>query len=168
MSIENLARAERQHAEAVAEHQAALEKERGISDRLKDAAALQSAITQRRLNGESNDQEAAEFAALNGDVALLQKMLTTAQAGTKLAADKLHACYVAHSEFEASHARMQDQAKYEALLAKTREIETLFVKAIRATGLAGKRVGHFTLTQSFTKSDALHRALDLGVIPPEL
>jgi len=164
---EDLARYERLHSESVADHKTAQAKQNGINDRLKDIAAQMTAITQRRIDGTSSDHEASEFAALAGDSQLLTGMLATAKAETKLAADKIHACYVVHDDAKNAHDRQQAQVEYIAMLAKTSEIEAVFVKAIRATALAGKKVGHFVLSQSFRPSEPLDRALRLGVIPPD-
>ncbi len=165
---ENLARYERQHQEAAAAHAAALEKQNDINSRLQDIAERMATITKRRVAGDVDPAETSEYAALQGDSQLLAQMLATAKEETKLAAETVHAAYTVFHDAQNAQAILENKAKYEALLAKTREIEVVFCKAIRLTALAGKSVGHFTLSQSFTKSDTLHRALDLGVIPPEL
>jgi len=167
IDAETLARGERLHAEAVAEHNAALDKHKGIDARLKDAATRMTAITKRRIDGDSNDQETAEFAALSGDVALLEKMVATAKKEADLAFQKIHAVVVSYDEAKQMLARQQAQMEYNALLATARDVESVFCQAIRATGLAGRKIGHHTLSQSFARSDVLHRALDLGVIPPQ-
>lgn len=164
---ETLARGERLHTEAVSEHNAALDKHNGINARLKDAATRMSAITKRRIDGESNDQETAEFAALSGDVALLEKMLATAKKETDLAFGKVHSVFVEFDEAKQMLARQQAQMEYNALLATAKDVESVFCQAIRAVGLAGRKIGHHVLSQSFTRSDVLHRAIDLGCLPPQ-
>ncbi len=167
LDSETLARGERLHAEAVAEHETARAKQKEIDERLKGVSAKMHDITQRRVSGQSTDAETAEFAALHADAELLRKMLADAKNVTALAADKIHAVVIAHDDARQAFDRQQAEMEFNALLATTREIETVFCKALRAVALAGKKVGHHTLSQSFQKSDALHRALDLGVIPPE-
>ena len=163
-----IARFERQHQEAVAAHAAALEKQNGIDGRLQDIAARMTAITARRVAGNVDEKEAAEYAALQGDSQLLATMLTAAKAETKLAAETLHASVIAYSDASNAQNMLENQAKYEALAAKTREIEVVFCKAIRLTALAGQAIGHHVLGQSYRPSEALDRALRMNVIPPEL
>jgi hypothetical protein len=165
--IENLARFERQHQEAIATHAAALDKQTGIDGRLSDIATRMATITKRRVAGDVDPAEASEYAALQGDSQLLATMLTTAKAETKLAAETMHATYCAFSDAKNGQAILENQAKYEALLAKTREIEVVFCKAIRATAMAGKSIGHHVLGQSYRPSEALDRALRMNVVPPE-
>jgi len=164
---DNLARFERQHQEAVAAHQAAHDKQTGIDDRLKDIAERMAAITKRRVAGDVDEKETNEFAALQGDSQLLAQMLTTAKAETKLAAETLHAAYCAYSDAQNAQAILENQVKYETLLAKTREIEVVLCRAIRLTALAGKATGHHVLSQSFRPSKELDQALRMNVIPPE-
>ncbi len=163
---ENLATAERLNAEAETEHQAAADKEMSINARLKDTADRMASISQRRINGESNDQEASEFAALKGDADLLQKMLAEAKQITIDAFGKLRLSVMNFNDLGAEHKREQNAIEYQVLLCKAKEIEDVFVRAIGETGRAGKKIGHFTLGQSFRVGDALDRALRLNVIPP--
>lgn len=167
MPLEALSRFERQHQDAVMTHAAAKAKSDNIKTRVDDTAQRMATITQKRIDGNATDQETAEFAALQGDLELLKKMQVAAKDATQIAADTVHAAYVAHQEAENIQTRIQNEAEYQALLAKTREIEAVFCRAIRLTALAGKKIGHFTLSQSFQKSDVLHKAFDLGVIPEE-
>lgn len=164
---ENLARFERQHADAVAAHQAAHDKQTSIDNRLKDIAERMAAITKRRVAGDVDEKETAEYAALQGDSQLLAQMLTTAKAETKLAAETLHASVVAYSDAQNAQTMLENEAKFQALAAKTREIEVVFCKAIRLTALAGQAIGHHVLGQSYRPSEALDRALRMNVIPPE-
>ncbi len=167
MSAENLARGERMHVEALAEHQSALHKEQGIDARIADIAKRMNAISQRRIAGTSNDQEAAEFAALGGDSQLLTQMLAAAKAETKLAGDKVRGAVAWYGDAQNAHMRQQAELEYNALQLRTKEIEAVFVRAIGATARAGKAIGHHSLSQSFKISETLHRAINLGVIPPQ-
>lgn len=165
MTAENLARGERLHQEAIAAHQAASDKAQAITDRLASIRTRQQAITESRLAGTSNDQEAAEYAALTGDAELLGKMQIEAQAAIKTATDQAHGAYVWYTDAKRAHDREQAGIEYEALRAKTAEIEALFVRAIAATHAAGRGVGHHTLGQSWQPSQPLHRAVHYGVCP---
>jgi hypothetical protein len=165
--IENLSRYERQHAESVAAHAAALDKQKGIDGRLKDIAERMSTITRRRVDGQVDEKETQEYVALQGDSQLLATMLTKAKGETKLAGETVHAAYVAFSDAQNSQTMLENQAKYEALLAKTKEIEVVFCRAIRLTALAGQAINHHVLGQSFRVSEALDRAIRMNVIPPE-
>jgi hypothetical protein len=164
----NLSRFERQHQEMAAAYAVAHEKQTSIDGRLKDIAERMAAITQRRIAGEIDDKETAEYAALQGDSQLLTTMLATAKAETKLAGETVHAAYCAFSDAQNAQTILENQAKYEALAAKTREIEVVFCKAIRLTALAGQAIGHHVLGQSYRPSEALDRALRMNVIPPEV
>lgn len=167
MTVENIAKGERIHFEAVGELEAAQEKEESINSRLKDASDRMRAISQRRIDGQATEAETAEFAALHGDADLLQTMLTAAQAETKLANQKVHEAFVWSTDAARAHERERAAIEYEALKLKTQDIEKVFCKAIGMTARAGRKVGHHTLSQSFQPSQTLHRAINLGVAPPE-
>lgn len=166
MSDENLARGERMHADATAAHEAAQAAEKEIDARLADIAKRTQAISQRRINGQSNEQEAAEFAALKGDSDLLEKMLAEAKKKTKLASDQAVGSYHWYQDAKTAHQREQDHVQYQALLTATEEIEQMYLRAIGQLAKAGKRIGHHTLSQSWRPSDTMHRAFNLGVAPP--
>lgn len=166
MSHDNIAKSQRIHFEAVSELEVAQEKESSIDVRLKDASARMRAISQLRIDGKATENETAEFAALHGDTALLTTMLETAQAETKLATQKVHEAFVWSTDAARAHDREQAAVEFQALKTKTQEIEAVFCKAIGMTARAGKRLGHHSLSQSFQASQALHRAINLGVAPP--
>lgn len=168
MSSENLAKAERQHAEMVAQHQAALEKQKCLDARLSDTAERMKAISQRRIDGTSNDAEAAEFAALHGDAALLEKMLATAKAETAQAFERVHGASCVYNDTKSAHERQKVAIEYECLRQKCADIEAVFCRALGMVARAGKKLGHHTLSQSYRPSDTLHRALNLGVAPEVL
>ena len=167
MTAEIIANRERRYAEVLKEHEVALKLQQTIDDRLREASDRQKAITKRRLAAQSNEAEAAEYAALAGDISTLEHMLNVAKSATKDAQDMCHAGFVSNREADEEFKAQQAALEYAALRVKCEDVEKVFVRAIRAVGLAGKKIGHHTLGTSWQRSDALHRALDLGVIPPE-
>ena len=79
MSTIQLARGERLNEEAQAELAAARDLLGQNTERVNEVRARMDEITQRRVSGTSTAAEAAEYAALQGDLTLLAKMLTGAQ-----------------------------------------------------------------------------------------
>ncbi len=103
MTTENLARGVRQPQKAVAAHKAATDKNQAIADRLAVVKARMTEITAARVSGNATDQEAAEFAALQGDAELLAKMHAEAQAAAKLASDTVHDAYAWFTDAQNAH-----------------------------------------------------------------
>ena len=166
MSVENLANGEQMHQEAVAAHQAATDKLQALAARLTEARAKMTTISQARINGTASAQDAAEYSALAGDVALLEKMEAEALAATKLTNDQVHGAFIWYTDASRAHEQELMTAKFEAMKAKTAEIEAVFTRAIGMTAKLGKTLGHHSLSQSYQPGQTLHRALNLGVAPP--
>jgi hypothetical protein len=166
MSTTSFAKAERLNVEALAEQVAATAQVAHNVKRLEDVKARMADITDRRISGTSSDRDAAEYAALHGDAALLEKLLTAARQTEKLATEKMRQANAFLIDAQREHDRELATVKYQALLAKCKEIEAVFCRAIGEVGRAGQVIGISTLGQAFQKSDTLHRALDLGVPPP--
>lgn len=167
MSAQELAKARRMHAEAVAAHQAASDKAQAIVERLDGIRARRDAISQNRVSGLVDPAETAEFAALAGDIEVLDKMLVQARAEAATASEQMHGRTIYYADAEQAHKRELAAVEYEALRQKTQEIEAVFCRAIGMVARAGKQLGHHTLSQSYKPSDTLHRALNLGVAPGE-
>lgn len=165
MTTESLAKGVRQHQDAVAAHKVATDKAQAIADRLAAVKARMAEITAARVSGNATDQEAAEYAALAGDSELLAKMHAEALAAAKLAGDTVHEAYIWYTDAQNAHNREQAAIEFEALKAKTAEIEAVFIRAIAATAAAGRAIGHHTLSQSWTPGHDLHRAISFGVAP---
>ena len=143
----------------------AAEKLAGIDERIAQVTARQSAISEARLSGKSTPAEAAEFAALGGDLALLQKLRTSAEAEVAVAKSQLaKETDRLYSEKE-GHYRRKREAVFAALHTRTQEIEKIFVKSLGATARAGREIGHLTLGTSYKISQPLDYALRLNVIP---
>lgn len=166
MSIQ-LARGERLNEEAQAELAAARDLVRQNTDRLNDARRKMHYITERRVSGTATAAEAAEYAALQGDETLLGKMLAAAKQSETQATEKVHGAFVFYTDAKAAHDRELAEAKFKALQEQTKQIETIFCKALGELGRAGRAIGLSTLGQCFQKCDVLHRALDLNVVPPQ-
>ncbi len=167
MSARELARAQRMHADATASHTTAEAKVQTILDKLDTARFKRDDVSQKRVAGLIEPDSDRAYAALSGDIAVLERMLTQARAELTVKAENLQSVSACLATETAAHARQQDQVEYEATLAKVREIEAVFCKAIRAVALAGQKIGRSTLGQSFQKCDTLHRAFDLNLVPPE-
>lgn len=166
MSAETLATANRLFAEVNEACREANDRLSGISERLGSIRNRLSEITQARVAGTASGQDADEFVLLTADADLLGNMLAEAQ----LTAQELQATADARlSELqneEKNHAIEQAGIEFAALSMKTREIEAIFVQAIGATHTAGRKLGHYVLSQSWRPSEKLDRAMRYGV-PPE-
>lgn len=166
--FETLARIERQHQSAVAAHAEARAKQYEISSRFTDTADRMQAITEKRISsGTSSEKDNAEYAALSGDLELLKKMHEAAKAATRLQFETMQACFDGYTEAERQHNLKQAELAFTAMHVKVKEIEKVFCQAIRALALQGQKLGKHTLSMSYSKGETLHRAIDLGVIPPE-
>lgn len=166
MSAETLSTANRLFAEASEAYREANDRLSGISECLGSIRNRLSEITQARVAGTASGQDADEFVLLTADADLLGNMLAEAQ----LTAQELRATADARlSELqneEKNHAIEQAGIEFAALSMKTREIEAIFVQAIAATHTAGRKLGHYVLSQSWRPSEKLDRAMRYGV-PPE-
>ncbi|MDD2883085.1 MAG: hypothetical protein PHQ58_21950 [Rhodoferax sp.] len=167
MSTIELARAERMNAEAQAQLESARDLVQQNTERLNDTRRKMHFITERRVAGTCTSAEANEFAALGGDEILLQKMLVAAEQAKAAAIDQVHGAFAYFTDAKAAHDREMAEARFQALLEKTRQIEAVFCQALGALGRAGQAIGKSTLGSCFQKSDRLHRALDLNIIPSE-
>ncbi len=167
MSSKELAKAQRQHAEALASHTAADAKAQTILDKLDTTRFKRDDVSQKRVAGLIDPDSDRAYAALSGDIGVLERMLTQARAELTVEAENLRSAGAYLTNETAAHAMQQAQVEYQATLAKVREIEAMFCKALRAVALAGQKIGHSTLGTSFHKCDTLHRAFDLNLVPPE-
>ena len=162
-----IAQCARAHSEATAAHQEALDRQSAIAKRIADIAAQKNAITAARLEGEATKEQAAEYAALQGDHESLTEMLKDAQCAVEQTVEPLTQARDALSRAQTEHAKAQAVIAFEALSQKTTQIEAMLTKAIAATHKAGRAIGHFQLSQSWKPSEPLYRACHLGVCPPE-
>ncbi|MBY0576353.1 MAG: hypothetical protein K2P67_07150 [Gallionellaceae bacterium] len=166
MSAETLATANRLFAEAKEALREGNEKLSSITERLSLIRTRLSEITQARVAGTATGQEADEFVLLTADADLLAHMQTDAHATVQ---DIYATVNDRQNELQAeekNHALEQAGAEFMALSDKTREIESMLMQAISATHSAGKKLGHYLLSQSWRPSEKLDRAMRYGV-PPE-
>lgn len=155
MNASQVAEARRILDNATAEHQAANEKAQAIRERIAASTLRQSAITAARINGTSSPAEAAEYAALAGDVEALQKMLTVAQAASaslladqNAAADKLRL-------IEQQHQLAQTQLAFDALKTRAEKLEAAFCDCVAQLHGQGQKLGNVSLVMSYRPTQRL-------------
>lgn len=167
MSTAQLARGERLHQEAAAEMEAARDQVQRNTERLNDTRRKMHFITERRVSGTATAAEAAEYAALQGDEALLGKMLTAAQQTEAQATEKVHGAYVFYTDAKQAHDRELAEAKFKALQEQAKQIEGMFIQALGAVGRAGQAIGISTIGSAYPKSNAIRQVFDLNMTPAE-
>lgn len=167
MSAIELAKGERRHQEALAQHAAAIEQVQQNAARLTETRTRMDEITHNRVNSNATATEAAEFAALQGDTALLEKMMRAAEQAAEVAGQNMHQAFIYFTDAKRAHDREQAVAKFEALKAQCQEIESVFLQALGAVGRAGQAIGISTLGQAYPKSNAIRQVFDLNIIPTE-
>lgn len=162
---EQLAHARAELAAAEAAHNDALSKVAQVEQRISDSRRRQREITATRLEGESSPAEAAEFAALAGDLETLASMLTKArQEADALRPDDARN-RLAYAQQHAD--RELAQAEMDALSQKAAQLDAALCRCVGMIHFIGRqRFQHVALSQSWRPSAALDRALRLGV-PPE-
>lgn len=167
MSTIQLARGERLNEEAQAELAAARDLARQNTERLNDARRKMHFITERRVSGTVTAAEAAEYAALQGDEALLGKMLDAAKQYEIRATEKVHGAFVFYTDAKAAHDRELAQAKFKALQEHCRQIEAVFIQCLGEVGRAGQAIGISTMGSAYPKSNAIRQVFDLNMTPTE-
>jgi len=167
MSTAQLARGERLNEEAQAELAAARDQVQQNTDRLHDVSTRMTDITERRVNGTTASNDAAEYAALQGDATLLQKMLVAAKQAEALAGEKIHGAFVFWTDAKAKHDREQAEARFKALQEQAKQIEAVFIQSLGAVGRAGQAIGISTMGSAYPKSNAIRQVFDLNMIPTE-
>jgi hypothetical protein len=167
MSADQVAAARREHGEATELHRESHEKLNSIVYRIGTIRSRLAEITSARIAGTATGKDADEFVLLNADSELLASMLTAAQQTVQ----ERHALVISKTqeltEAEKAHALEQAGIEFTALSLKTQELEAVFVRAIALTHAAGKKLGHFSLFQSWKPSAPLDKAMRLNV-PPEV
>lgn len=150
----SIARARLALEEAQAVHTAAIAEVGRLQQRVTDCESRRSEITQRRLAGESNADEATEFVALAGDLDVLRELLADAQAK----ADQLFPGEQrnALARAEAALQEHQQQAEFDALIERTREVEAAYVEALGRVWEAARARGH---VRTFGEVFPLHQTV---------
>lgn len=153
-------------AEAKTRHDAAQADAVAIAQRITDLTQRQQAITQSRIAGTAKPEDAAEFVAINGDLDVLREMNSEAKAAAAKLEPVLERQQVAQAEQDLR--QYVNEASYEALQDRTREIEALFLKSLAATYAAGKAMGKRTVGDAYSFAPALRSCITHNYIPPEL
>ncbi|HOB66625.1 hypothetical protein [Ottowia sp.] len=150
----SIARARLALEEAQAVHTAAVGEVGRLQQRIADCESRRSEITHRRLAGESSEAEATEFVALAGDLDVLRELLADAQAK----ADQLFPGEQrnALARAEAALQEHQQQAEFDALIERTREVEAAYVQALGQVWEAVRERGH---VRTFGEVFPLHQTL---------
>ena len=167
MTVSQLAKGERLHEQAQAELASAKDLLRQNNERVNDAKTRMNEITQRRVGGTSTDKDAAEYAALQGDLVLLEKMWGSAQTAHVHAVESVHGAFVYWTDAKQAHDREQAEARFKALQEKCREIEAVFIQCLGEVGRAGRAIGISTMGSAYPKSNAIRQVFDLNMTPTE-
>jgi len=110
-----------------------------LAARVEQCQARKSAITARRLAGQSTPEEAAEFAALGGDLDVLADLLGQARASANASRPDAARAALARAEAELQQAR--EQAAFDAVVERAREIERVYIAALDKVWLASRARG---------------------------
>lgn len=131
-----------------------------LKKRITAANEARSAITARRLAGEATEADAAEYMALSGDLEVLEGLHRDAIDHADAAKPDRERAALAQAE--ADLRRATEEAKHAALIAHTREIEALFLRAVRAVQKAARQRGARTIREAFEFDGDLSNALRLN------
>lgn len=158
------AAAQRAHADAEQARMEAIAKVQRCADRIAETEQRRAAITESRLSGNSTPDEAAELVALGEDLVVLRRLHTEAEAEAAATVPAVEAAGLAAGRAESAWAQHKATVEYEALLARTREIEAALLRAVRATHDAGRQIGHRYLRASWMPGNELVAAVTKGAL----
>ena len=167
MSTSQLAKGERLHEQAQAELASARDLLHQNTERVNEVKTRMNEITLRRVGGTGTEKDAAEYAALQGDLGLLEKMLCSAQAAHAHAIENVHGAFVYYTDAKNAHERELAEARFKALQEKCREVEAVFIQCLGAVGRAGQAIGISTMGSAYPKSNAIRQVFDLNMTPTE-
>lgn len=124
-----------------------------IRNRIEALEAKRQAITQRRLAGEAGESEAAEFAALGGDIGVLRTALAEAEAH----AAALEPTELRHqAQRAASVLKAHEQTEVlSALHERAKALEATFVSCVAELARRAQAAGRQNLIEVFQPSDSL-------------
>ena len=160
---ENLAGWRLKLAEAKQRHEAAQADADAMGERVSARVQRREAITAARLRGSSTVEESAEFAALDGDLEVLREMHVEAVLAAAKLVPTLEDQQVAQAENDLR--QHVNETSYQALVNRTREIESLLLKSLAATFTAGKAVGKRTVGDSFRFASPLRAVIIHNHLP---
>jgi len=138
--IELVASARQELAEAQTIHAQDAAEVARLSDRINDCRDRQAAITGRRLSGKSTPEDAAEYAALSGDISVLDGLLADARATAAASSPERQRSALAHAESALKDA--QAQAEFDLIVAHAREVEAAYVAALDRVWREARALGH--------------------------
>lgn len=167
---EQLARALAGANQIYAERRVELEEARKQADalaaRIAEAQGRQRSITTSRIEGEGTQAEAAEFAALAGDIQVLGEMHQEAQGKLLPLGQAVSAAEANVMRQAQAWERHQQEEVFKALATRTAEIEALLINSVRALHESGKAMsGHQLVTQSWRPTQDLEKLFRLHVLP---
>lgn len=137
-----------------------------LASKIANARARQQAITTARLEGEGTDGEAAEFVALGGDIEVLTGMHEEASAALQSLGRTALAANNDVLTLTQSLERAAAEAKYQAIAARTAEIEALLCKSIALQFEAGQAIGRGPLiSNSWRMTASLDRIVRVNALP---
>lgn len=155
MNARQVAEARRLLDNATAEHQAAAEKAQSIRNRIAASTLRQSEITANRINGISTPAEAAEYAALAGDVEALKAMLAVAETDSTVKLAGHHTAKDDLAVVEQAHATEQTQLAFDALKARAEMLESAFCGCVAELHKHGQKLGLVSLVMSYRPTQKL-------------
>jgi beta-phosphoglucomutase-like phosphatase (HAD superfamily) len=127
-------------AEAAAVHERDTEEAARLHGRIEQCAARQAEITARRLTGKSTAEETAEYAALNGDIAVLNDLHREAQARAMASNPQHEAAALANAQFALEEHK--EQAAFENVVEHARAAERVYVQCLHAVWMAALERGN--------------------------
>jgi len=138
--IEIVAAARVQLDEAVAVHANDAAEVSRLAGRVEQCHARQNEITRRRLDGQADEKDTAEFAALAGDLTVLADLLAEAQARANASRPDAARSALAHAESALKDA--QSQAELDAIIEHAREVEEVYIAILDRVWRAARARGH--------------------------
>ena len=123
--------------EATADHAEACREAAALLGRIGQCQARQGEITRRRLAGEHSQDEANEYAALSGDLAVLRELHGEAQARAE--ASRPERQRAALARVEADLLEYQRRAAFEQVKEHARAAEQVYMQCLRAVWEAAQQ-----------------------------
>jgi cob(I)alamin adenosyltransferase len=133
---------------AATAHARDLDEVNRLAARIERCNTAQTAITSRRLAGTSSDADAAEFAALAGDINTLNALLAEAQSKATASQPTQERADLARAENDLLAHRAE--VIMAAAIAHTREIERAYVECLRAVWVEAQARGVRTPGDAYT------------------
>lgn len=139
--IEAVAAARLALEEAAANHTEANSRAATLLARIDQCQERQQGITRRRLDGQGTQDEANEWAALNGDLAVLRELHQQAQIKAETSRPERERAALTHAD--AQLCDYQHQAAFDAIVDHARAAEHVYVQCLRAVLAAARDRGSF-------------------------